>query len=64
MASLKTIPSYSGGNTIVMMGGNEQPSVQQSGGGSGPVLIAGPSKKEVLNSFYDARFKNSLYKVG
>ena len=64
VASLKTIPSYSGGNTIVMMGGNEQPSVQSSGGSSGPVLLVGPSKKEVLNSFYDARFKNSLYKVG
>ena len=64
VASLKTIPSYSGGNTIVLMGGNEQPSVQQSGGGSGPVLIAGPSKKEVLNSFYESRFKSSLYKVG
>ena len=64
--SLKTIPSYaiSGGDTIVMMGGNEQPSVQSSGGSSGPVLIAGPSKKEVLNSFYDSRFKSSLYKVG
>ena len=64
VASLKTIPSYSGGNTIVMMGGNDQPSVQSSGGSSGPVLLVGPSKKEVLNSFYDARFKNSLYKVG
>ena len=66
VASLKTIPSYaiSGGDTIVMMGGNEQPSVQSSGGSSGPVLIAGPSKKEVLNSFYDSRFKSSLYKVG
>ena len=64
VASLKTIPSYSGGNTIVLMGGNEQPSVQQSGGASGPVLIAGPSKKEVLNSFYESRFKSSLYKVG
>jgi hypothetical protein len=67
VASLKTIPSYaiSGGNTIVLMGGNEQqPSVQSSGGSSGPVLIAGPSKKEVLNSFYDSRFKSSLYKVG
>ena len=67
VASLKTIPSYaiSGGNTIVLMGGNEQqPSVQSSGGSSGPVLIVGPSKKEVLNSFYDSRFKSSLYKVG
>ena len=64
VASLMTTPSYGTGNTIVLMGGNEQPSVQQSGGGSGPVLIAGPSKKEVLNSFYESRFKSSLYKVG
>ena len=64
VASLMTTPSYGTGNTIVMMGGNEQPSVQSSGGSSGPVLLVGPSKKEVLNSFYDSRFKNSLYKVG
>ena len=64
VASLMTTPSYGTGNTIVLMGGNEQPSVQQSGGASGPVLIAGPSKKEVLNSFYESRFKSSLYKVG
>ena len=67
VASLKTIPSYatpSGGNTVVLMEGNQQSSVQSSGGGSGPLLMVGPSKKEVLNSFYDARFKNSLYKVG
>ena len=65
--NLMITPSYAtsgGNNTIVMMGGNEQPSVPQSGGSSGPILIAGPSKKEVLNSFYDSRFKNSLYKVG
>ena len=64
VASLMITPSYGTGNTIVLMGGNEQPSVQQSGGASGPVLIAGPSKKEVLNSFYESRFKSSLYKVG
>jgi len=67
VASLKTIPSYatpSGGNTVVLMEGNQQSSVQSSGGGSGPLLMVGPSKKEVLNSFYDTRFKNSLYKVG
>ena len=63
-SGFKSAPSYGTGNTIVLMGGNEQPSVQQSGGGSGPVLIAGPSKKEVLNSFYESRFKSSLYKVG